>query len=251
MPASLTGKVAIVTGSSRGIGREIAMTLAARGARFAVNYPCESEAAAAATVVATIEADGGSAVAVRADVTKVHEIEALFASTAAAFEGIDIVVSNAGGATTIKPIVEVTEAEYDAATALNAKGNFFVLREAARTVRDNGRIIVIGSSATAKPYAGSSIYAGAKGAAELHARVLAREIGSRGITVNAVSPGLIDTDGARDASQAEERFAMAIRMTPLGRIGRPDDIADVVAFVASEDARWITGQNLRVGGGII
>lgn len=251
MHTPLAGKAALVTGSSRGIGRQIAETLAARGARVIVNYPFEREAGAAAEVVGAIKAAGGEAIAVQADVTKIAEIEALFAATRKAFGAIDIVVSNAGGDVVMKPILEVTEDEFDRATALNAKAHFFVLRECARTITDNGRVIVIASSTTGMPYAGSAVYAGAKGAAELYARVLAKELGSRGVTVNAVSPGLVDTETSRAAGQVEERYALARRNTPLGRIGRPDDIADVVAFVASEDARWITGQNLRVGGGII
>lgn len=251
MHAPLADRVAIVTGSTRGIGRQIAETIAAHGARVVVNYPFEREAKAAEEVVNAIKAAGGEAIAVQADVTKIAEIEALFAKTQARFGGVDIVVSNAGGDAVIKPIIEVTEEEYDRATALNAKGNFFVLREAARTIRDNGRVVVIASSTTGMPYAGSAIYAGAKGAAELYARVLAKELGPRGVTVNAVSPGLVDTEASRAAGQVEERYAMAIRNTPLGRVGVPADIADVVAFVVSEEARWITGQNLRVGGGII
>lgn len=247
----LTGKVAIVTGSSRGIGRAVAERLAARGAEVVVNYPFDDEAELAASVVDAIRLDGGQAIAVRADVTRVAEIEALFAAAAARYGGIDIVVSNAGGAAPIKPIAGVSDAEYDAATAINARANFFVLREAARQLRDGGRVVVITSATVLTPYAGTAIYAGAKGASEVYARVLAKELGPRGITVNALAPGPIDTAMAREAGSTQDRFTAAIAMTPLGRLGTPDDIALVVAFIVSDGARWITGQHLRVGGGII
>lgn len=248
--AGLTDKVALVTGASRGIGRQIAETLAAQGARVAVNYPFASEAEAANAVVNVIAKANGAAFAIQADVRRVGDIETMFAAVRERFGGIDIVVSNAGGDATMKPLAETSEEEYDRCTSLNGRGNFFVLREAARTVRDGGRIVVIASSTTALAYAGSSVYGGAKAAAEMYARVLAKELGPRQITVNAVSPGLVDTEAARAAGNNEERYALAMRATPLGRLGRPDDIADVVAFLAGDGGRWITGQNLRVGGGV-
>ena len=251
MYQSLTGKVALVTGSSQGIGRQIAETLAARGARVVVNYPFDGEAPRAADVVATIEAGGGGAVAVRADVTRLAEIQALFVQTVERFGAIDIVVSNAGGSSEFKPIADAGEEEYDRTMALNAKAHFFVLQEAAKAVRDEGRIVVIASTTPDLAFAGTAIYAGAKAAAATYARVLAKELGPRGITVNAISPGLVDTAAMRAAGNVEERLAMAKRITPLGRVGRPEDIADVVAFVVSEEARWVTAQNLRVGGGVV
>lgn len=253
MSANLSGRVAIVTGASRGIGRHIAETLALRGASVVVNYPFEREADAAAEVVASIEQLGGvgRVRAVQADVTRIDEIETLFAIATQAFGGIDIVVSNAGGDTVFAPIADTEEADYDRGTRLNAKAHFFVLREAARTVRDEGRIIVIASSTILSPYPGSAIYAGAKAAAETYARTLAKELGARQITVNSISPGLVDTEAARMMGNMDARIEMATRMSPLGRVGYPEDIADVVAFVASEEARWITAQNLRVGGGIV
>ncbi len=248
---TLAGKVAIVTGSSRGLGRRIVELIGAAGAAVVVNYAADSETQAAAQAVAAIEAGGGKAIAVQADVTQVTEIERLFAAAQSHFGGIDIVVSNAGAAATIKPLVGVTEAEYDAATAINAKANFFVLREAARTLRDNGRILVITSTTVVTPFAGTALYAGAKAASEVYARVLAREVGARGITVNALAPGPIDTTTSRAAGSTEVRFAAAIGMTPLGRLGTVDDIAQVAAFIVSDRARWITAQHLRVGGGVI
>jgi 3-oxoacyl-[acyl-carrier protein] reductase len=246
----LQGKTAIVTGSSQGIGRAIACALAKRGANVIVNYPSDSEAEHGAEVAQYLTSLGGGALCVRADVTRLEEIRSLFENAIVKFGGIDIVVSNAGGAARLKPIAEVTEAEYDAATALNAKAHFFVLQESAKRLRNDGRIIVIASSTTAMPYAGSATYAGAKAAAELYVRVLAKELGVRGITVNAVSPGPILTEAARAAGMLE-RFDAALKMTPLGRLGKPEDIADVVAFLAAHEARWLTGQNIRAGGGIV
>lgn len=249
--AALAGKVAIVTGSSRGLGRCIAELIGSMGASVIINYAADGEAAAAAEAVADIVTSGGSAVAVQADVTSIAQIELLYAAAERHFGGVDIVVSNAGAAAAIKPLVGVTEAEYDAATAINAKANFFVLREAARKVRDGGRIVVITSTTVVTPFAGTAIYAGAKAASEVYARVLARELGDRGITVNAIAPGPIDTTTSRAAGSTEIRFAAAINMTPLGRLGTVDDIAQVAAFIVSDRARWITGQHLRIGGGVI
>lgn len=250
MTTTLHGKTALVTGSSQGIGRAIALALAAKGANVVVNYPRDVDAAAAEGVIKEMRDAGRRGTCVRADVTLIEEIRALFDRTLQEFKGIDIVVSNAGGAARIAPIAEVTEADYDAATALNAKAQFFVLQEAAKRLGNGGRVIVIASSTTAMPYAGSATYAGAKAAAELYARVLAKELGPRGITVNAVSPGPVLTETARAAGLLD-RSEMAVKMTPLGRLGEPEDIADVVAFLATHEARWITGQNLRVGGGLV
>lgn len=249
--AALAGKVAIVTGSSRGLGRCIVELIGSMGASVIINYAADGEAAAAAEAVADIATRGGSAVAVQADVTSIAQIELLYVAAEHHFGGVDIVVSNAGAAAAIKPLVGVTEAEYDAATAINAKANFFVLREAARKVRDGGRIVVITSTTVVTPFAGTAIYAGAKAASEVYARVLARELGDRGITVNAIAPGPIDTTTSRAAGSTEIRFAAAINMTPLGRLGTVDDIAQVAAFIVSDRARWITGQHLRIGGGVI
>lgn len=248
--AGLQGKTGIVTGSSQGIGGAIACALAVLGANVIINYPRDADAEPAFAVAERVKSLGGRGLCVRADVTRLDEIRTLFERSEAAFGGLDIVVSNAGGGQTPKPIAEVTEAEYDAVTTLNGKAHFFVLQEAARRLRRNGRIIVIASSTTAMPFSGSATYAGAKAAAELYARVLAKEVGCRGITVNSVSPGPTVTVGARE-SGLPERFEVARKMTPLGRLGEPEDIADVVAFLTTHEARWVTGQNIRVGGGLV
>jgi 3-oxoacyl-[acyl-carrier protein] reductase len=250
MTTTLQDKTAIVTGSSQGIGRAIALALAARGANLVINYPRDADAEAAERVVAEVRAAGARGTCVRADVTRTEEIRSLFDRAQEEFKDLDIVVSNAGGAARLTPIADVTETDYDAATTLNAKAHFFVLQEAAKRLRNDGRVIVIASSTTAMPYAGSATYAGAKAAAELYTRVLAKELGPRGITINAVSPGPILTEAARAAGSLD-RFDMALKMTPLGRLGEPEDIADVVAFLAGHEARWITGQNIRAGGGLV
>jgi 3-oxoacyl-[acyl-carrier protein] reductase len=245
---SLRGKVALVTGSSQGIGRAAAVALSRLGASVIINYNREADAAQAA--VESINSQGGRALALQSDIRQVANIRALFEKVITALGAIDIVVSNAGSQVPMHPVAEVSEEEFDLGFSLNGRSHFFVLQMAARTVRDGGRVIVTSSSRTAAPLPGWAVYAGAKAAAELYVRVLARELGPRGITVNAVSPGLTDSAQMR-AGVSEDRIDAIVQMTPLGRLGLPQDIADVIAFLATDDARWITGQNIRVGGGIV
>jgi 3-oxoacyl-[acyl-carrier protein] reductase len=250
MSGSLKGKCALITGASRGIGRTIVLALAARGASVAVNYKDESEAAHADSVVAQIDRAGGKACASCADVTQVPEIRALFAAAESFGGHLDIVVSNAAGDAVIRPVSATSEHEYDRVMALNARAQFFVLQEAARRVVDGGRVIVISSSSVAMPYPGTASYGGAKRAAELYALVLAAELGPRRITVNVVAPGPTDTETFR-GQNPPERVKYVESATPLGRLGDPQDIADVVTFICSDAARWITRQIIQVGGGII
>lgn len=250
MTRSTEPKTALVTGASQGIGAAIAEALAASGAQVVVNFPFASEAEKAQQVVGRIESAGGRAVAVKADVTKAYELESLFAAAEEQFGQLDIIVSNAGGDARIVPIVETTEADYDRTTNLNAKAAFFTLQHAAKRVRDGGRIIAISSSTPSMPYVGCAVYAGAKAATEIYAKVLAKELGPRGVTVNIVSPGPTDTETMRNTTP-EDAKSRAIGMTPLGRLGEPVDIADVVAFVASDEARWLTAQNIRACGGLV
>jgi len=239
----LEGKVALVTGSSRGIGRAIAERLAADGATVVIN---SRTAQSAAPAVAAIEAAGGRAVAIPADMAKVEDVRRLYAQIKERFGRLDIVVNNAGILPPAVPVKDETEQTYDAVFAL-LKGTYFSMQEAARLVADGGRIINLSSSTTRGWSPGYSIYAGSKSAIEQFTRSLSRELGPRGITVNAVIPGLTDTDMISDYPQAI-REAVA-RNTTLGRLGQPKDIADVVAFVASDDARWITGQLVIANGG--
>jgi 3-oxoacyl-[acyl-carrier protein] reductase len=243
----LEGKAALVTGASRGIGRAIALRLAQDCASIVVNYSGSAEAAQ--RVVAEIEAAGGRAVAVQADVSKPADVERLFDETVRHFGRLDILVNNAGVFFT-KPLVEVGEAEFDRIFAVNVKGTFFACQEAAKRLSDGGRIVNFSSSTTAMMLPRYSAYVATKGAVEQLSHVLAKELGPRGITVNVVSPGPTDTElfSSDKTEEDKRRFA---QMAALGRLGQPQDIADVVAFLASDDARWITGQNIRTNGGII
>lgn len=242
MYRSLEGKTALVTGSSRGIGRAIAEGLAANGAAVVVNYVGNEKAAQEA--VAAIRENGGKAVAIRADISSVSNISRLFDETEKQMGPIDIVVANVGVAV-IKPFVEATEADFDHVFGANAKGTFFTLQEAARRVRDGGRIIAVSTGGTKMFFTQTALYLGSKGAVEQFVRVLSRELGPRGVTVNTLSPGFTDTD-----LLPERDRAVAADMSPFGRIGAPRDVADVAVFLASDEARWLTGENIQAGGGV-
>jgi 3-oxoacyl-[acyl-carrier protein] reductase len=238
-------RLAIVTGASRGIGRAIAERLARDGVTVVVNY--RGDAGRAESVVARIEAAGGTAHAVRADVSRIEDIRRLFGAVEDLGYRPDIVVANAG-AYWLKPVVEVSEEEFDSMFALNARGTFFVLQEAARRVADGGRIMFISSTITGKRFPRGAAYAGSKAAGEQFVKALADELGPRGITANSISPGPTDTRILPDDPDIRESLK---HLSPLGRLGRPADIAAVVAFLASEEGGWITGQNIRASGGNI
>ncbi|MER9054577.1 SDR family oxidoreductase [Mesorhizobium sp. M0213] len=242
MHRPLEGKTALVTGSSRGIGRAIAEGLATKGAAVVVNYVGNEKAAR--EVVAAIEGNGGKAVAIQADVSSIPDIRRLFDETERQMGPIDIVVANVGVAV-IKPLVEATEADFDHVFGTNAKGTFFTLQEAARRVRDGGRIIAVSTGGTKMFFTQTALYLGSKGAVEQFVRVLSRELGPRAVTVNALSPGFTDTD-----LLPERDRAVAAGMSPFGRIGAPRDVADVAVFLASDEARWLTGENIQAGGGV-
>jgi 3-oxoacyl-[acyl-carrier protein] reductase len=244
--SQFAGKHAVITGSSSGIGRATAETLGARGASVTVNYPSAREADAGQEVVAAIEASGGQAVAVQGDMTKLLEIAAFFDAAEARFGGIDFVVSNVGANLKRLTIDEVTEADYDRGHTLNGKSQFFVLQQAGRRVRDHGRIVATSSSSVTLAYSGTAIYCGAKAATELYVRVLAQELGPRGITVNTVAPGLTITPGS---TSSETRKAWVQDITPLGRLGVAQDIADSIVMLLGDDAHWITAQHIKAGGG--
>jgi 3-oxoacyl-[acyl-carrier protein] reductase len=241
---SLQGKVAIVTGASRGIGRAIAERLAQDGASVVINYGRSADQAK--ELVSSIEANGGQALAVQADISQVVDIRRLFQETVNRFGQLDILVNNAGIGKAA-PIAEVTEEDFDAVLAINVRGVLFAMQEAARCMSDGGRIVTVSSSTAIYPSPGSAVYAASKAAPKLFTEVLAQELGERGITVNSVVPGPT-TPGIFDNMPAEVHEAAAAS-SPFGRIGRAEDIADVVAFLVSEEARWITGQHILANGG--
>jgi 3-oxoacyl-[acyl-carrier protein] reductase len=236
----LSGKTALVTGGSRGIGRAIVRRLARDGARVVFSY--RQERAAADALVRDI----GNAVAVQADQSDVSTLDALFAPVA---DGLDILVNNAG-ITTRATIAEITPEEFDRVMTVNAKFPLLAIGRAAALLPEGGRIVNISTLNTVIPAAGISLYCGSKAALEQITAVAARELGPRGITVNTVSPGATDTELLR-ASNPPEAVEGNAAFTALGRLGRPDDIADVVAMLVSPDSQWITGQNIRATGGLL
>ena len=243
MSLPFRGKAALVTGSSRGIGRAIAERLAADGAAVVINY-ARNKQPAQATVNKIVEL-GGKAVAIGADISKPAEVRRMFSEAENAIGRLDIVVANAG-VHIEKPLIENSEADYDYIFDINVKGVFFTLQEAARRVRDGGRIVVLSTGGTKMHFANMSLYLGSKGAIEQFARSLSVELGPRNITVNILSPGFTDTD-----MLPEQYREYGASMSPFKRVGAPQDVADVAMFLASDAARWITGQNIQAGGGVV
>jgi 3-oxoacyl-[acyl-carrier protein] reductase len=240
----LEGKVAVVTGGSRGIGRAVAERLAADGAAVVLSY--RDRAAEADGVVARIVAAGGRALAVRADLASVPDVRSLFAAALDRFGRLDILVNNAGVAI-YRPVAEATEEEFEASFAVNARGTFFALQEAARRIADGGRIVNISTGATVSGVPQGALYCGSKAAVEQFTKSLARELGPRGITVNTVSPGFTETGMLASLPHLRE---VGAAMSPLGRTGRPEEVAEVVAFLAGPRAGWLTGCNIQAGGGV-
>ena len=247
--AKLTGKIAVVTGASKGIGAGIAKELAAQGATVVVNYASSKEGAE--KVVTDIVAAGGKAVAIGGSVAKSAEIEALFAGVKQQFGKVDILVNNAG-VYSFSPLELITEEEIDRIYGTNVKGLLLTTKAAgALFPAEGGSIINIGSVVSEIAPPASSIYSSTKGAVDVITRVLAKELGPKKIRVNAVNPGLTATEGTQTAGIAGSDFETdAVKNTPLGRVGKPQDIASVVAFLASDDAGWVTGALLQAGGGL-
>lgn len=245
----LAGRHAVVVGGSRGIGRAIVTRLAADGAHVVFGYARDQ--AAAEAVEQEVRAGGGVAVAVRADLGALATVEDLFVAADAQFGGpaLDVLV-NSAGIPLNTPIGDTAEADYDRVMAINAKGPFFAMQHAARRMGAGGRIVNLSTVTTRWPRVPEAVYAASKAALEQFTRIGARELGPRGITVNTVSPGPTDTEMLRGATTEEIRTAVAAD-TPLGRLGRPADIAAVVAFLAGPDAAWVTGQNLLADGGLV
>lgn len=244
---ALDGKAAVVTGGARGIGRAIVLRLANEGASVAFSFQANQQAAD--EVVEAARARGRRAVAMRADQGSMADHQRFLAEAETALGGLDILVNNAAIAS-VQPIAEVTGADFDRAMAVNAKGPYFAMQYAGQHMRDGGRIINISTISTALPEAGAGLYCASKAALEQFAAVAARELGSRGITVNSVSPGATDTE-LLHGENPPEAIDLYIQFTALGRLGRPDEIANVVAFLAGPDAGWITGHNLRATGGLL
>src|SRR5215212_2472326 len=245
---SLTGKTALVTGASRGIGRAIALRLASDGAAVAVHYG-SNEAAAAATV-ADIQAAGGQAFPVRAELGVDGDVDELFDGLEHGLAGrpLDILVNNAA-ISTFDATIDATREQFDREFAINVRAPFFITQRALPLIRDGGRIINISSGVTwfATP---QIVYSMTKGALNVLGRSLANVVGSRGITVNNVSPGVTDTDMNSWLHESADAVSGIAGITALNRVGASADIADVVAFFASDDSRWVTGQTVEVNGGL-
>lgn len=235
----LSGKTALVTGASRGIGRAIALKLAAMGAQVAVNYTQSREEAESVAR----ECNG---FAVQADLGDLTAIEAMFNRVRREFEKLDILINNAGVGYA-RPIAETPLEDFERVFAVNTRGAFFCLQEAAKCLPDGGRIVNISTGATVSSPQGFGIYCGSKAALEQFTRILARELAHRRITVNTVSPGFTETDMYHSLPSLAE---LAPKLTPLGRAGKPEEIAESVAWLCTPEANWITGQNLQVSGGL-
>ena len=246
----LSGKVAVVTGASKGIGAAIAERLGKEGASVVVNYA--SDKAGAEKVAKQIEANGSKALVVQADVSKKEDISKLFGETTVRFGKVDILVNNAG-VYEFRPLEAVDEEHFHKHFNLNVLGLLLTTKEAVQHMNgDGGSIINVSSVAAKTPREGGSVYSATKGAVDVVSRTLAQELGPRKIRVNSLSPGFTDTEGVRssDVASTDAFRELAVSRTPLGRVGTGEDIAGAAAFLASEDARWITGETILIGGGI-
>ncbi|MPZ47671.1 MAG: SDR family oxidoreductase [Betaproteobacteria bacterium] len=248
-PGSITasGKVAIVTGSSRGIGAATARRLARDG--YAVTVNCEKNRDLAANVVHDIESAGGRAISVQADVNDPKAVQRLFDSCERAFGGVDVVVANAG-IMRLAPIRDMPDEDFDRMWAVNGKGSFNTLREAARRVRDGGRIIALSSSITQLRTATYGPYAATKMAQDIFVSCLAKELEGRHVSVNALAPGVVNTTLFTDG-KTPQQIAGFVQRTPHKRLGDPSDIADVIAALCSVDGAWVNGQTVFANGGLV
>ncbi|NUW39033.1 SDR family oxidoreductase [Nonomuraea rhodomycinica] len=253
MSRSLAGKVALVTGGSRGIGRAVAERLGRDGAVVAVAYARDT--ASAEEVVARIRKDGGRAFAIRAELGRHGDAAALWEAFDAAVEefapggGVDVIVNNAAVATS-SDLGGLSEEEFDRVFAVNVRAPFFIVKEGLGRLRDGGRIVNVSSGAARIAMPEIIAYSSTKGALDTFTLNLAKALGPRGITVNSVAPGIVDTDVNASWLRGDpEAWERAASVAALGRVGRPDDIADVVAFLASDDARWVTGRVVDATGG--
>lgn len=245
--SDLKRRGAIVTGASQGIGAAVARRLGRDGFAVAVNYRKGRDDAE--QVVRAIEGDGGRAIALQADIGDPTGAAALFDQAGRALGGIDVVVNNAG-TMVLGPMADVTDADLDRQVSLNMAGAFRVMREAARTLQPGGRIVNLSSSVVGLYQPGYGIYAATKAAVEAMTHVLAKELGQKGITVNAVAPGPVETRLFLQGKSADQVAAIA-GLNPFGRLGRPEDIAAAVAWLCGSDGAWINGQVIRANGGVV
>jgi 3-oxoacyl-[acyl-carrier protein] reductase len=246
--SELSGKVAIVTGASKGIGAAIAKGLGAAGAAVAVNYASSKEGAD--RVVAEITGKGGKAIAVQGDVAKAADVKRIFAETKKAFGAPDVLVNNAG-IYAFGPLENVTEDEFHREFNTNVLGPILTIQEALKHFGpDGGSVINISSVASTSAPPNSVVYSATKGAVDSISRVLGKELGARNIRVNTIAPGGVETEGVHSAGIIGSDFEKQIVAgTPLGRLGQPDDIAKVAVFLASDNARWLTGERITASGG--
>lgn len=246
--SKLSSKVAIVTGASKGIGAAIAKSLAAEGAAVVVNYA--SSKAGAEKVVADIQAAGGKAVAVGGDVSKQVEAEGLVKAAIEQFGRLDVLVNNSG-VYEMAPLEETTEQQFHRMFDINVLGTILVTQAAIGHLKEGASIVNIGSAVSRITPAGSAVYTGTKGALDAITGVFSREFGARGIRVNSVNPGMVETEGTHTAGFIGSDFeTWAASQASLGRIGQVDDVAPIVTFLASDDARWITGELIGASGGV-
>ena len=242
----LQNKVAIITGSSRGIGAEIARTLAAAGARVVINYVSRGEAAY--SVHESIKASGGESLVVQADMRISTEVHRLFDETIEHFGRVDILINNAG-VLIFKKFSEISDEEFDHVMDSNVKGVFYALREASTRLSDGGRVVTVSSTVTRMLLPKYGAYAASKGAIEQLTRVFAKEMGERGITANIVSPGPVNTE-LFTTGKTEQDIERISAMSVLNRVGETGEIAELVLFLVSNKAGWVTGQNISASGGI-
>lgn len=245
--SDLKGKVAVVTGASKGIGAGIAKALAAAGAAVVVNYASSRDGAD--RVVADIKAKGGKAIAVKGDVANEKDMRHLMDAAEQSFGAIDVLVNNAG-VYKFQPLEDVTEGDFHRHFDVNVLGTLLATREAVKRFGNGGSVINIGSTASVDAIATASVYSATKGAIDTLTRVLATELGPRNIRVNVIAPGGTETEGLHTAGVVGSEFEKAmIARTALGRLGQPDDIARIAVFLASDDSAWITGERLAAAGG--
>ena len=246
--SKLNGKVAIVTGASKGIGAAIAKSLAAAGASVVVNYASSKEGAD--KVVADITNAGGKAVAVKGDVSKAAEAKGIVDAAITHYGKLDVLVNNSG-VYAFSPIDDITEEEFHRQFNINVLGLLLTTQAASKHLGEGSSIINIGSVVSRITPPGSAIYTGTKGAVDAITGVLSRELGPRKIRVNALNPGMVETEGSRSAGFIGSDFESGtVAQTPLGRIGQPNDIASIAVFLASDDSAWLTGEQLLAGGGV-